>query len=180
MNCTEQTKEEPLYRPAHFWIRAAAYLIDITIAALGIIILNFAFIPGEGFLAEYLSKKVLFTMTWIDLADYMLIAGYFSLTTWYFGATLGKKLLGLQVISTENRVLAFWEVLYREVPGRFLSTITVAGYFMATGNRKHQALHDMLSDTQVVYGQEKIVPAAKEVKLPVELYAPDAASEYGL
>lgn len=177
MEYTEQNKTESSYRPAGFWSRIAAYLLDILIVSLGEAVLKVMLFPMKLLMPGWFSYQILFTMTLEDIIIWLLIFTYFSLMTWQFGATVGKKIMGLQVISTENRVLTLWEVIYREVPGRFLTTITIIGYFMATGNRKHQALHDMLSDTQVIYGKEKIVPA---VRTPMERYAPDAASEYGL
>lgn len=174
----ESKQTESLYRPANFGSRAGAYLIDILIVVLGTAVVKVLCFPVQVLMPGWLSSRILFTMTLEDIMIWFLVFVYFSVTTWRFGATVGKMIMGLQVISTENRGLTFGEVLYREIPGRFLTTVSVIGYFMATGNRKHQTLHDMLSDTQVVYGRKKIVPVAE--KTPMELYTPDAASEYGL
>lgn len=182
MNQTQQTQKEE-YRLASFGIRAAAYLLDIIIVTVGIVICELILTPAMFLMSDWLSQDILFTMSLEDIIWWTAIVAYFSLTTWMLGGTLGKKIVGIQVISTENRPLKLWEIIYRELPGRFLTTVTVIGYFMATGNRKHQTIHDMLSDTQVVCGREKIVPAVKKQEMPkspMELYGPDAASEYGL
>ena len=55
----------------------------------------------------------------------------FILLTYFTGATLGKRLFNIRVISVEERRYTFFEVIFRETVGRFLAKIILcAGYIM--------------------------------------------------
>ena len=71
--------------------------------------------------------------------------------TYFTGSTLGKKCLRLQVVSSEKENLSFWDVLYRETIGRYLSSLLGVGYLMMLLDREKRGLHDRLADTRVVY-----------------------------
>ncbi len=89
---------------------------------------------------------------------YGLTVTYFVLFTYYTGATLGKKLFALRVVSAEDREMTFFEVLYRETIGRFLADIILClGYLFIIVQKEHRGLHDLLSDTSVIYYHEKKV-----------------------
>ena len=78
--------------------------------------------------------------------------------TYFTGSTLGKKLLQIQVVSAENRKLTFFEIVFRESVGRFLSALIIyIGYFMIGADKNKRGLHDILSDTCVVYHHQKTV-----------------------
>ena len=85
-------------------------------------------------------------------------AAYFVMLTYFTGSTLGKKLFQIRVVSAEDRKMTFFEVTFRETVGRFLSALILSiGYIMIAIDKKKRGLHDILSDTNVVYYHEKKV-----------------------
>ena len=54
--------------------------------------------------------------------------------------------------------MTFFEVVFRETVGRFLSALILSiGYIMIAVDKQKRGLHDILSDTNVVYYHEKKV-----------------------
>ena len=69
-----------------------------------------------------------------------------------------KKLFQIRVVSAEDRKMTFFEVAFRETVGRFLSALILSiGYIMIAVDKQKRGLHDILSDTNVVYYHEKKV-----------------------
>lgn len=66
------------------------------------------------------------------------------------GQTLGKKLCGIKVISTEQRPLSLRQLLLRETIYRILSFLTIIGILRAFFVRDGATLHDYLAKTTVV------------------------------
>ena len=155
-------EEERVY--AGFFVRLAAYLIDWLIvgAALLVIkipmwILSFA---GGGFLM----RDIIFRYSAYDILIYLLKVTYFVLLTYYTGATLGKKLMNIVVVSAEGRKPTFFEIVYRESVGKFLSgLIMCVGYIIIGPDKKKRGLHDHLADTCVIYQHKKMVYVAAPV-----------------
>lgn len=139
--------------PAGFWIRLAAYVIDmiliysiLAVVSTPVWLLKLM-IGGE----HMIFHNVLFSYNIFDILKYVLIAAYFVLMTYTTGRTVGKMLMKIRVQSTSSRELTFQQVAFREVIGKYLSGILYAGYIMAGISGKKSALHDYLADTKVVY-----------------------------
>ena len=59
------------------------------------------------------------------------------------------------MVSAEHRRPTFFEIAFREIIGRYLSTfILYIGYLMIGAGDQKEALHDYLADTRVVYALE--------------------------
>ena len=102
-------------------------------------------------------KPMLFEFSIFDIVIYLFGLTYFVLMTYYYGGTLGKKLFKLKVCNNTDEKLSLFTVIYRESIGRYLSgLILFIGYIMIGLDSKKRALHDMLSDTLVVYNIEPI------------------------
>ena len=77
--------------------------------------------------------------------------------TYYCGGTLGKKLFKLKVCKATEEKLSLFTVIYRESIGRYLSgLILFIGYIIIGVDSKKRGLHDILSDTLVVYDIEPV------------------------
>lgn len=146
---------------AGFWVRLAAYCIDIAIVWIGMLFVNLMLgivsIVGRG----VLQAEVLFQYTVKDIMLYVLQVLYFILLTHGTGTTPGKRLLNLRVINADgSRELNLLDVIYRETIGRFLCGLSIGiGYIMAGVDREKRGLHDMLCDTRVIYAKKvKIFP----------------------
>lgn len=139
--------------PAGFWIRLAAYVIDmiltrVILAMISTPIWLLKLMIGED---HVIFHNILFSYNIFDILNYLLIAAYFVIMTYTTGRTVGKMLMKIRVQSANSRELTFSQVAFREVIGKYLSGILYIGYIMAGISTKKSALHDCLADTKVVY-----------------------------
>jgi len=139
---------------AGFCVRFFAFLIDSLIVTcitgffsmlLGII----AFLNDE----SILNKSFLFDITWASLLIYICKVSYYIITTYSDGSTVGKRAMKIKVVSSRDihKKLELFDVIYRETIGKFLSSIMNIGYIMIGVTNKKTGLHDILSDTEVIY-----------------------------
>ena len=132
-------------RPGRFSDRFIAYLLDtvpFTVGAAASV-----WIWG-GPLARPITDKALLGLgaAWTLLAVLWQFAGNLA------GGTLGKKLLGLRVVTADGSSPGFFRALVRAL-GWVLSTpLANFGFILALFNSKTRALHDLLAGTYVVEG----------------------------
>lgn len=168
---------------AGFFVRLAAYLIDSLIVGVALLIVRMPF-----WISSWISpnnvvvRDLIFTYSIEDIVLYILGALYFIVLTYRTGATIGKRLLHLRVVSVEERKVTLFEVVYRETVGRFLAALIAnIGYFMIAVHGEKRGLHDLLSDTEVVYCHKKEVVVetpieyeeVPKVYMPVDYVMPD-------
>lgn len=154
------------YEFAGFWVRLAAYAIDMAIVTLGLLIVRLLFI-GINSLIEgtFLEGGILFHYTLKDIVLYLLQVVYFILFTYHTGTTIGKKAMNLRVICKESEEkLSLLTVMYRETIGRFLSGLILCiGYLIMGIDKEKRGLHDILCDTRVIYAKKlKVYPVYQE------------------
>lgn len=153
----QNSRDQQVY--AGFFVRLAAYFIDCIIvgAALMAIRIPVWFLSLGGAFG-FLLDDFIFEYSVYDIVLYLLKVTYFVLLTYFTGSTLGKKLLQIQVVSAEGRKPSFFEIAFRESVGRFLSALIIyVGYIMVGADKQKRGLHDILSDTCVVYHHQKTV-----------------------
>lgn len=152
----KQNKEDLQY--AGFFVRLSAYIIDCIIVGMALLVIRIpkliiSIVSPEVFLV----KPVLFKFSIFDIVIYLCGLIYFVLMTYYCGGTLGKKVFKLKVCKVTDEKLSLFTVIYRESIGRYLSgLILFIGYIMIGVDSKKRGLHDILSDTLVVYDIEPI------------------------
>ena len=79
-------------------------------------------------------------------------------------ASIGKKILGLQVVSSiDGTPLGFGRMLYREFIVKQASSVLMLGYIWILVDEKHRGWHDKIMDTYVV---DNKVPAAAPAYAP--------------
>ena len=144
---------------AGFFVRLAAYLIDWVIVGVLLLAIRIPiWIVSIGGMGDLVLRDFIFQYSLYDIILYLLKVTYFVLLTFFTGSTLGKKLLQIRVISIEDRKPTFFEIVFRESVGKFLSTIILEiGYIMIGADKRKRGLHDILSDTYVVYYHQKKV-----------------------
>ena len=152
----KQNKEDIVY--AGFFVRLSAYIIDCIIVGIALLIIRIPkFIIYMMNPDIFFVKPILFKFSIFDIVIYLLGLTYFVLMTYYYGGTLGKKLFKLKVCKATDEKLSLFTVIYRESIGRYLSgLILFIGYIMIGVDSKKRGLHDILSDTLVVYNIEPI------------------------
>lgn len=150
------------YPFAGFWVRLAAYAIDMLIVTAGLLVVRLLFLGIDSLLAgTFLEGGILFHYTLKDIILYMLQVLYFILFTYHTGTTLGKKALNLCVIRSDSKEnLSLLNVIYRETIGRFLcGFIFCIGYIIAGLDEEKRGIHDRLCDTRVIYAKPvKVYP----------------------
>jgi len=103
----------------------------------------------------------------IPLAIVTLGIGYviWGLIVWGNGQTPAMQVLGMRVWRPEtNKVAGFWFMALREIVGRIvdgiLSFITaITSFVLFVAGNKHQALHDLIAGTVVLYDPDKVLPS---------------------
>lgn len=153
--------QQSQHEPAGFWRRFAAVIID------GIII-NICIYPLLTLLALALgaqnSSEVLNTMgsrggvdpTYLGLSYVIQFTVMFFYFGWFYknmGGTPGKLALKLAVVrSADGQRLGYGRSFLRETLGKFASGFILGiGFFMAAFRGDKRALHDLISDTQVIH-----------------------------
>lgn len=128
---------------AGFWIRWVANFIDGLILIIPNIIVSLLIkFSTFGIIKSILTSISGLLVSWF----------YFILMTNKYQATLGKKALGIQVVSGKSENLTLNQIIIRETIGKIISAVILfIGYIMAGFTKRKQALHDKIADTLVVY-----------------------------
>ena len=145
-------KVEQTIKYAGFWIRFVAAFVDGII--VGIVSVPLGFIIGFGLAAVMGEDGANFVSGIVTrLVGFILFSGYFIFLTHKYQATLGKKLVGIEVRAIDGvQNASLGAIVMRETIGKFLSGLIIyIGYIMAGFTAKKQALHDMIGSTVVVY-----------------------------
>ena len=126
---------------AGFWIRWVANMIDgFVVGALFLLVSLFQVfsVHAQGF--TFMIAKVV--LSWV----------YFVWMTDVYGATLGKKAVGVMVTAEDGTKLPIGRIILRETIGKWVSAIILMiGFIMAGFTKKKQALHDKMAKSVVVY-----------------------------
>lgn len=139
---------------ASFPVRLVAYLIDLIIINICFLFMKIPLMFVKLFAPNIIIfKSVLFNFTLVDIIFYILSSTYFVLTVYCNGATIGKTLMNIKIIGNDDNKLSLFNIIYRETVGRYLSSILYIGYILIFINKDKKALHDILSNTQVVYNK---------------------------
>jgi uncharacterized RDD family membrane protein YckC len=137
-------------RPAGFWIRLLAALIDGILLG-GLMWVLWPAIFGEPYMQWNAAPATTPTADGPQfLLDLAIRGAYFVLLTSLWGTTIGKRVLGMWVVGSDGRKISIVRAL-----GRYLGTIVSAlilliGYIMVAFRRDKRALHDLIADTWVV------------------------------
>lgn len=144
---------------ASFTLRCAALLLDYTILiAAPVIALMIARAAGER--GAKLFDNSTYHLGWL-IALILLIANFVILPT-VNGRTVGKAIMGLQVVQKDGRNLTIGAALIRHLVGYPLTVLTFGlGFLVAVFNSKGRALQDYLAGTIVVQGKKNVVKPSK-------------------
>jgi uncharacterized RDD family membrane protein YckC len=134
---------ETLARPAGFWIRFVAYIMD------GFLLLVVqAFLWGVGWMsAGGGGWRAVGAAT--HLFNWLIGAAYFIVFHYRWGQTFGKMLMQVRVVRMDGGPLTLGQSIGRYF-GTYLSAIILSiGFIMAGLRRDKRALHDLLAGTRV-------------------------------
>lgn len=124
---------------AGFWIRFLAALID------GLIISSFAYVFSFG------NRNLLSVMEFfLGVTNAIILQGI-------KGQTVGKMLLGLQVIKNDGEDINIVTAILRYFGQIISAMILFIGYIMAGITENKRALHDMIAGTYVIYKSTRMI-----------------------
>jgi len=130
-------------RPAGFWIRVAASVIDGILLSAVITVLA-AVVFGENYWSEDEDLQL------SDGIAQFLSVIYYTAGVALFAATVGKRVLRMQVIRPDGSRVGYGRAFVRYL-ATFLSAVILAiGFLMIAFRRDKRGLHDLICDTVVI------------------------------
>jgi len=143
-------------RPAGFWIRAVAALIDF--AVIGLVYLSFkrigAKIVGPD-VESFAAFRTFFTLVFAGAYTTVLHA--------LGGQTIGKVIVGVRVVVGEGELPTLGTAFLRHLAYFASAAIFALGFAMAALRADKRALHDLIAGTRV---ERQPKPAAAESAPP--------------
>jgi|GEM_PF-2619702 len=144
---------------AGFWERYFARLID-SFLSLPLFIINFCFLSNNSGVAIMINALIIL---------------YITLSVFYTGKTLGKKVMGLKVLKTNGNKVTLSNSFLREVFTIINVLVISLHYFIPVVKSyyiyltiflyleqlayyitvKRKAIHDLIGDTVVVYNEKR-------------------------
>lgn len=169
---TAHNNEQYVLKPAGFWVRFWAYLLDLLVISSITSIVIYPLFRIFGWDVQ--------GTTWyapIGFVTGFIFYLYFVLMTKFFKQTVGKMVFGLRVIGLQEESLSISTILFREWIGRFFSATILPLYWVIGLTPKKQGLHDFIADTMVIHEQtyeKKIITTYQPVSESSQLHQPKA------
>ena len=148
-------------RPAGFWIRAVALLIDALILSVIFGVLGGILAALTAFSIEDLenitdAEAMAAGGFGVTLGVIMIVVAWLYeaiLTSSASGATWGKQAMGLRILRSDGVRLSFGRATARYFSKSIVTPLLplFIGYLLAAFTRRKQALHDFIADTVVVW-----------------------------
>lgn len=134
---------------AGFWKRVIAHLIDAFIIAVPVTMVFGTVIPEvlKTENVEVTSVTVSMPQVIMLVASWVYFAGLES-SAWQ--ATVGKKMLGMQVTDTSGQRIDFIKATIRYLSKFLSSFFFMIGFIMVAFTAKKQGLHDFIAGTVVL------------------------------
>lgn len=148
------------HKLAGFWIRFWAYLIDLMIiGAIGGLLVK----PIFRIASWPITDPVFVLYSPYKLVMLVVLLTYFLLMTKFLSQTIGKMIMGIQVVKKTGEPLGWGALVFREVIGRYISKTLVIPYLLVIFMPRKEALHDLFADTEVIHEQvyEKTVSSPR-------------------
>lgn len=140
---------EAIGTPAGFWIRLVAYLIDGIVVSLIALLLAITFTDASAsqvwaiFSGEVEDWTISIIPTMVDLA-------YFTICIGRWGQTVGKKVLSIKVLRSDNSPMSYPMSFARSLAYYLSALIFGIGFLMIAFSSNKRGLHDRICDTKVV------------------------------
>ncbi len=140
------TAETTQYQPANNNKRVIAFIIDGLISTAASKLLFMVF-----FTSLHLGATMQ-SVANVALSFLVVPVLYWTLLTMQMGATPGKKMMGLRIVTKSHSTeLTFGQLLLRETVGRIASVAPFClGYVWVSFNDERKTFHDMIANTRVV------------------------------
>jgi len=144
---------------AGFWIRVVANFLDALVIAIPAMILDYMAYqiagPSNVSYLDYLSDPTVPFWSTYNTVGFILgtILGvlYYGIMTSKYKATVGKMIVGIQVINENDEAISFARATGRYFAYTLSGLILYIGYIMVAFSSKKQGLHDKICKTYVVH-----------------------------
>lgn len=139
---------------AGFWLRVAAYLIDMVLVSA--ILCPLGMILGVGGVLVDGGKEGAATAAAnlisyaINIVVWWLYSALLESSSWQ--GTVGKKALGIRVTDDQGNRIGFGKATARYFSKLISSLICLIGFIMVAFTERKQGLHDMIAGTFVLQG----------------------------
>lgn len=144
----------PQVRKAGFWIRLAAWVVDLACLflvtmALTLVVLTTIYVGGQ--LGGEINDQVMALAGYSSTAIVMLSGVvYFTIFVGSCGQTPGKMLLRLKVVRVDGQEMTYGRALLRSLCWILSLLLFSSGFLMIACTRQKRGLHDMLAGTSVI------------------------------
>jgi uncharacterized RDD family membrane protein YckC len=130
-----------MYRPAGFWVRLGAAILDVLIIGVPLAIISYL-VTGN-------AEDNAFTSS-VNLLYSVLVPVVWS------GYTVGKKIVGVRIAKVNGEKLGFGTMLLRTLVGGLVYALTlglaaIVSAFMVGIREDKRAIHDFIAGTYVTY-----------------------------
>jgi uncharacterized RDD family membrane protein YckC len=136
-----------------FWRRAVASIVDGVIIGLPLYAIQLQFFSSEfsslnsidAILSLYKSSKFLLTCFFC-----LMLSAAYSIFFWnLYGATPGKLLVGVKIVSINNKKLPFFNLYIRWLMS-IIDSFLIFGFLIQPITKNKQTLHDLVAKTYVI------------------------------
>lgn len=94
---------------------------------------------------------IFYKILFIQLSSFFILWGYCIFSWMHMNATIGKYIMKLQIITSNNKKLSFWRCNLRFFSYIISTIIIFLGFFWIYFNKERRAWHDYIASTRVVY-----------------------------
>ncbi len=141
----------PAMRPAGFWVRVTAFIIDqIFLFVVGLVIF---FVNGDQESASVIDLLAGFDaidIWWDVMLPVAIEMAYFTVAIGIWGRTIGKAVMRVKVVRTDGGRVSMGRAFGRYL-AYLLNWLTFGiGFLVIAFNPLKRGLHDLIVDTQVV------------------------------
>lgn len=158
----------PKVRKAGFWIRLAAWVVDLACLFLVTIALALAalmtiYLGGQ--LGGEINDQVM-ALAGYSSAAIVILSGvvYFTIFVGSCGQTPGKMLFRLKVVRVDGQEMTYGRALLRSLCWMLSLLLFSSGFLMIACTRQKRGLHDMLAGTSVI----RLQPSHLDSTCPVQ------------
>lgn len=127
-------------RPAGFWIRAGAVLIDVVLVMVAEVLFGFALWAVTDDRLAYAASRAF---------RFLASPCYFVFLHWARGQTLGKIVFRVRVVTLAGGPLPFGISVLRHLGSWISAAIFGVGYLVTAFRTDKRALHDLIAGTRV-------------------------------
>ena len=133
-------------RPAGFWIRLWAWIIDFIVLS----IVQMALIAVWPGFTAYFAENSEFQFHWVDFLGFAIGVSYYTVAVSVWSTTIGKRVLSLYVLRPDDSKVGPGRALTRYFAGILSWLLFGIGYVMIGLRSDKRGLHDLICNTAVV------------------------------